>query len=286
MATLFTFPTRRSFLVGSAAATLSKSVFGQPFSPKHPRGARVPERLSFLISQQNEAAASLNRFLADIPGFLDTKPRMAVAVEKIEPKYDWRDEGCVTPVKDQGSCGSCWAFAAIGAYEAAYAITNDKKWVDVSEQELLDCTFADSNCFSGGWHQQAFLYMQYYGLIDSNTYYYTGIKHECTANFPRKYLVLNWGYVQDDNIKPVQLIPSAIALKKAILNTVQSQQVCGRRIGTLTGRSIIAAPKIRHGTPTSLMPSSQDSLQIPRIRRVTTSSRSSVGTTTLGTVSG
>lgn len=51
---------------------------------------------------------------------------------------DWVQDGAVTPVKDQGQCGSCWSFSTTGALEGVYYIEN-KKSMSFSEQELVDC---------------------------------------------------------------------------------------------------------------------------------------------------
>lgn len=71
---------------------------------------------------------------------------------------DWRDRTCGTgpclpPVKSQGGCGSCWAFAAVGAVESNYAIQgarDNRGLVDLSEQELVDCDNNGHGCRGGG----------------------------------------------------------------------------------------------------------------------------------------
>ncbi|KAI4344609.1 hypothetical protein L6164_011815 [Bauhinia variegata] len=93
---------------------------------------------------------------------------------------DWREEGVVTPVKDQGQCGSCWTFSTTGSLEAAYAQAFGK-YISLSEQQLVDCAGAFNNfgC-NGGLPSQAFEYIKYNGGIETEEAYpYTGKDGVC-----------------------------------------------------------------------------------------------------------
>lgn len=81
---------------------------------------------------------------------------------------DWRLSGVVTPVKNQGACGSCWAFAATGALESRWAIKYTRL-PNLSEQNLLDCS-GSFDC-SGGIVYFAYQYIQANGGVNNQTVY-------------------------------------------------------------------------------------------------------------------
>jgi hypothetical protein len=81
-----------------------------------------------------------------------------------EAVFDWRLLGGVTPVKNQGGCGSCWDFAATGAFESAYLVaTGDVP--DFSEQQVLSCNTGGSSC-AGGWSGDAYDLFRAFGAVD------------------------------------------------------------------------------------------------------------------------
>ncbi|XP_054858864.1 pro-cathepsin H [Eublepharis macularius] len=94
---------------------------------------------------------------------------------------DWRKKGnYVTPVKNQGPCGSCWTFSTTGCLESAIAIATGKL-LNLAEQQLVDCAqeFNNHGC-SGGLPSQAFEYIRYnQGLMGEDTYPYRAKNGTC-----------------------------------------------------------------------------------------------------------
>lgn len=90
---------------------------------------------------------------------------------------DWRNKGVVTPVRDQGLCGSCWAFSAAETIESQLAIATDGL-EELSVQELVDCVSKDDHCM-GGWPTDAFEWVKKYGITTESEYNYTAFDGQC-----------------------------------------------------------------------------------------------------------
>jgi C1A family cysteine protease len=88
-----------------------------------------------------------------------------------DPVFDWRAQNCTTPAKDQGLCGSCWAFAAVGQLESHLIIYSDS-FLDLSEQQAILCNSWGSSC-SGGWCEAAYEVWGNYGAVAETCYPYT-----------------------------------------------------------------------------------------------------------------
>ena len=145
--------------------------------------------------------------------------------------FDWRDRGLVTPVRDQGACGSCWAFATVANLEGLYYMSKGVA-VDLSEQLLVDCDTYDSGC-NGGLMEYAFTWLVKNGMETEEDYPYTGVRGTCKAD-KTKYIDMKvtgykklgsssstWSPVDEEEIKEFlyEAGPLAVALNADILQT-------------------------------------------------------------------
>lgn len=104
---------------------------------------------------------------------------------EVPESFDWRDEGVVTPVKNQGRCGSCWAFASLAAIESAYLLAGrtDDPDFDLAEQMLLSCT-RGNGCY-GGTSYRAFDFVSANFATDEDAMPYRGRNGRCPRRLGR-----------------------------------------------------------------------------------------------------
>ena len=94
-------------------------------------------------------------------------------------EVDWTTKGAVTPIKNQGQCGSCWAFSTTGSLEGAYFLSqNNLK--SFSEQQLVDCShsYGNNGC-GGGLMNLSFFYVKDNGITTEDKYSYKGVASTC-----------------------------------------------------------------------------------------------------------
>ncbi|XP_023949514.2 digestive cysteine proteinase 1-like [Bicyclus anynana] len=98
----------------------------------------------------------------------------------IPSEFDWRQKNVVTQVKDQGACGSCWAFSVTGNVESINAIKTGQLLL-LSEQQLVDCDKGNMGC-NGGYQNVAIQYFKNQGAMSATSYPYTAIDGNCKYN--------------------------------------------------------------------------------------------------------
>ncbi|KAG5191392.1 hypothetical protein JKP88DRAFT_231214 [Tribonema minus] len=156
---------------------------GQSFTMAH-------NQFSHLTWEEFRAEKGLGRpmptkpatpFRTQVEAMPETARRLDVDDEEVPDEVDWRKKGAVTPVKDQGSCGSCWSFSTTGSMEGAYFLKT-KKLVSFSEQMLVDCDSYDSGC-GGGLMDFSFHWIQENGGICAEADYpYEAINDQCKSD--------------------------------------------------------------------------------------------------------
>lgn len=98
-------------------------------------------------------------------------------------EIDWRNKGIVTDIRNQGQCGSCWAFAATAAHES-YQIQNHgaANTINFSEQQLVDCATSppyNNNGCNGGLALRALQYIRDNGQTTEADYPYKAVNQNC-----------------------------------------------------------------------------------------------------------
>ncbi|EFC48573.1 cysteine protease [Naegleria gruberi] len=160
----------------------------------------------------------------------------AQQVKDTPTSWDWRQKGAVTPVKNQGACGSCWTFSTTGNVEGIHQIKTGKL-VSLSEQQLVDC---DHNCVTyqgqqacdagcnGGLMWSAFQYViKTGGLVTEDSYPYEGVDDTCRFNKSNVAVTINsWTSIPSDEGKMAAWLaangPISIAINAEWLQTYTS----------------------------------------------------------------
>ena len=155
------------------------------------------EKINTLNEKHNDLNFSVNvygdfnveEFNTKIKGYIWPKPVQMSRTKSCEPyeyqeswlpsSWDWREQGSVTSVKNQGQCGSCWSFSAVGSMEGAWSISTGKL-VNISEQQLMDCStkYMNFGC-NGGVMDHAFEYAIDNGMCLDDEVPYTAQTSSC-----------------------------------------------------------------------------------------------------------
>jgi len=163
-----------------------------------------------------------------------TEPINEHTTTTLPKSVDWRKEGAVTGVKNQGQCGGCWSFSASGALEGLYAIKN-KKLVSFSEQQMIDCSggYGNQGC-DGGLMTVAFEYTHTHGIEPETGYGYTASVGDCNAN-NKKVVFKNNGHKEVEANNPLALKHAVAKQPVSIGLEASSMTVQLFKSGVITG---------------------------------------------------
>jgi len=114
------------------------------------------------LGQSSEKASGKEKASENAPGKARQDPS----------ELDWRARGVVPAVRDQGSCGSCYAFGSIAALESRVLIATGSTDIDLSEQEIVDCSTENNHC-NGGMASLVYKYIKENGIGLEKEYPYT-----------------------------------------------------------------------------------------------------------------
>jgi len=147
------------------------------------------KNLSYTLGVNQFADLTVEEFVSQYTGLkkpvnvwgdLPYLGRHTYSGEALAASVDWTTKGAVTPVKNQGQCGSCWAFSTTGSLEGALEIASGKL-VSLSEQQFVDCDKVDAGC-NGGLMDNAFGYAEKNAICTEASYQYTAQKGTCKAS--------------------------------------------------------------------------------------------------------
>merc|ERR1712021_206181 len=162
--------------------------------------ANHAEELGYTVGINQFADMSLNEYRNSMLGYNALRKPVVTETELLDESnladsVDWTIKGAVTPVKNQGQCGSCWAFSTTGSVDGRNQIKNGKL-VSLSEQELTSCAskYGNQGC-NGGLMDDGFKFIEAEGLETEADYKYDGATGTCDTKKEKAHDGINPGVV-------------------------------------------------------------------------------------------
>ena len=186
-----------------------------------------------------------------------------------EDEVNWNTKGAVTPVKNQGQCGSCWSFSSTGALEGAHFIAKGEL-LSLSEEQLVECDYGilkNLGC-NGGLMDKAFKYAESNAMVEESVYPYTsgdGSRGSCKSELLSQGVVTVSTYTDVTKNSPDQLkaalaqqpVSVAIEADKTAFQMYTSGVLTGSACGTSLDHGVLAVGYgTENGTPYYLVKNS------------------------------
>lgn len=198
-----------------AAVTTGRTTLNLVYA--RPWKSAATQARSFSL-EVNVLAPSRN---SSVPQPAPQEPQVAApdgsSLDALPAAYNWCDLGGCTPVRDQGQCGSCWAFGTVGSLESAILL-QDGASKDLAEQYLVSCNSDGWGCDGGWWAHD---YHEWKlgtdgtgpGAVYELDFPYTATDAPCNGPYTHHETLADWVYIGNDSS-----VPSTDAIKQAILD--------------------------------------------------------------------
>lgn len=132
------------------------------------------------------------------------RPRMPRVAMPLVSHFDWREAGAVTPVKNQGACGSCYAFASIANFESKVLVDGGNAF-DFSENNAKECDWYGSSCYGGNFDRMAHLFSTN-GTVLETCDPYVPADVACNTGCPYGKTLLDWRIISADDQASVEVL--------------------------------------------------------------------------------
>lgn len=203
-------------LLFSSLIIFSSSARGTPIpagsTPQPPLAGRIQFAPTLPVQAETARGEDLqsdSRFgfrppSVDLSHLTGERPPGSMAAAGYPARFDWREFGRVTPVKNQGGCGSCYAFAALANFESRILIEENKAW-DFSENHAKECNAQRASC-RGGYFEIIANLLSQTGAVDERCDPYQEWSTPCASGCPPQKTLLDWRIISGNSVPDTDML--------------------------------------------------------------------------------
>ena len=212
---VFRFLSTVFFLLSLASVSLAQGLSPEDIAELQKQGEA--EGWTFTVGENSATDRSLDELCGLVVPenwWVGARFDPVVPTKSLPAQFSWCDSGGCTPVKNQGSCGSCWAFGTVGPLECNIKL-KDGITVDLSEQWLVSCNRDGWGCGGGWWahdyHEWKTDPCGGTGAVLEDDFPYMAADLPCNCPYPHQYLIEGWAFIGTEyGVPPVSSVKQAM----------------------------------------------------------------------------